>query len=227
MLYGISGEEPGSGLGLPAGELESCAWSWKYGVVPQPAEQIAVESGHSLSVGRTSRADLVFADDNHMSGVHFVVVCDDRGCLVRDLNSSNGTLLNGTKVGTAPLQRWRYRSPAVRPRSWCVWWTSGSPSRQLRLRRWRPPLPPTPQAKLLAMLREEFQPLYALLDAAIEPDVLKVIVESKEEYQSLYRGSGRARSLRTLRPTWCACRRSLLCWRFWWRKAGAKAGEST
>ncbi len=138
-------------------------------------------------MGRTSRADLVFADDNHMSGVHFVVVCDDRGCLVRDLNSSNGTLLNGTKVGTAPLSD----GDTV---------TGGSTTFLVHLVDERiamaaAPTAPveaavatTPQAKLLGMLREEFQPLYALLDAAIEPDVLKVIFESQEEYQSLFEG---------------------------------------
>lgn len=52
------------------------------------------------------------------------------------------------------------------------------------------PVPPelTPQERLLQMLREGFQPLYALLDASKEPDVLKVLFESKEEYQSLFEG---------------------------------------
>jgi hypothetical protein len=42
--------------------------------------------------------------------------------------------------------------------------------------------------RLLALLRGEFQPLYAVLDAAREPEVLKVLFESKEQYQSLYEG---------------------------------------
>jgi hypothetical protein len=42
--------------------------------------------------------------------------------------------------------------------------------------------------RLLALLRGEFQPLYAVLDAAREPSVLKVLFESKEQYQSLYEG---------------------------------------
>jgi pSer/pThr/pTyr-binding forkhead associated (FHA) protein len=51
-----------------------------------------------------------------------------------------------------------------------------------------PPVPATPQERLLALLRGELQPLYALLDAAVEPDVLKVLYESKEERQSLFEG---------------------------------------
>ena len=47
----------------------------------------------------------------------------------------------------------------------------------------------TSREKLLFMLQGELQPLYALLDAAREPSVLKVILESKEEYQSLYEGA--------------------------------------
>jgi pSer/pThr/pTyr-binding forkhead associated (FHA) protein len=41
---------------------------------------------------------------------------------------------------------------------------------------------------LLDLFTKDFQPLYALLDASREPSVLKVILESKEEYQSLYEG---------------------------------------
>ncbi len=44
------------------------------------------------------------------------------------------------------------------------------------------------QPRLQDLLAKDFQPLYALLDASREPSVLKVILESKEEYQSLYEG---------------------------------------
>jgi hypothetical protein len=46
----------------------------------------------------------------------------------------------------------------------------------------------TPQQRLLSLFRGEFQPLYALLDAACEPSVLKVLFESKAEYESLFEG---------------------------------------
>src|SRR6266446_1940309 len=46
-----------------------------------------------------------------------------------------------------------------------------------------------PHERLLALLRGEFQPLFALLDAAREPMILKLLLESKEEYQSLYQGA--------------------------------------
>lgn len=51
------------------------------------------------------------------------------------------------------------------------------------------PNPPPPhQPSLQDLFAKDFQPLYALLDASREPSVLKVILESKEEYQSLYEG---------------------------------------
>ena len=154
---------------------------------PSAGRKIALEPGQSLSVGRTSRAGLVFADDKHMSGLHFVLLCDEQGGMLRDQNSSNGTFLNGARVGTAPL----HDGDTL---------TAGSTIFLLRFMDDRAALEAlspaavaevsaeTPQAKLLAMLREQFQPLYALLDAAHEPDVLKVLVESKEEYLSLYQG---------------------------------------
>jgi len=47
----------------------------------------------------------------------------------------------------------------------------------------------TLQERLLALLRGEFQPLFALLDASRDPMILKLLLESKEEYQTLYQGA--------------------------------------
>jgi hypothetical protein len=69
---------------------------------PQAGKTIEVESGQVVRFGRTTKAD-VATYDSYMSGLHFAVECQDEVCLVRDLNSRNGTLLNGTKVGDAPL----------------------------------------------------------------------------------------------------------------------------
>jgi len=120
-----------------------------------------------------------------MSGVHFVVECDENGCVLRDPGSSNGTLVNGRKVTTALLAN----GDMV---------FAGETTFSVQIIDDKPKAPPpvavapvvpwTPQEKLIAMLRGEFQPLYALLDAACEPSVLKVLFESKEQYQSLFEG---------------------------------------
>ncbi len=119
-----------------------------------------------------------------MSGVHFVVECDETGCRIRDLNSSNGTLVNGTKVGAATLQdgdqivagqtRFSVRTEMEKVE--------------------KPTLPisqpdaagttlegSTPEERLLTLLRKEFQPLYAILDAARSPAIYKLLVEAREE----------------------------------------------
>jgi hypothetical protein len=51
----------------------------------------------------------------------------------------------------------------------------------------KPPVPAQP--RLQDLLAKDLQPLYALLDASREPSVLKVILESKEEHQSLFEGA--------------------------------------
>ena len=46
----------------------------------------------------------------------------------------------------------------------------------------------TPQQRLLALLRNDYQPLYAILDAARDIKILALLMQSKEEHQSLYEG---------------------------------------
>jgi len=120
-----------------------------------------------------------------MSGAHFVVECDEKRCVLRDLNSSNGTLVNGAKVSSALLipgdivvagETTFFVAAAMD--------NAETPAPAVTAL----PVEVTPQERLLALLRGEFQPLYALLDAACEPSVLRVLYESKEEYTSLFEG---------------------------------------
>jgi hypothetical protein len=151
---------------------------------PLVGQTIRLGPGRTVRAGRRPLADFV-VEDRHMSGVHFVVECDDKGCVLRDLGSSNGTLVNGRRVTTALLAN----GDMV---------VAGETTFSVQIIGDKPeappeviapaPLPCTPQEKLVALLRGEFQPLYAVLDAACEPSVLKVLFESKELYQSLFEG---------------------------------------
>ncbi len=191
--------------------------------------KILLKLGQPFRVGRTPKADHSFPDDKLMSGVHFAIGYDDKGCRIRDLKSSNGTFLNGKKVAEAILQngdeivagRTKFlvrvesekveaaappprvtaqrpsaaappTSAKVAPPSSAAASTAPPPPVAPPKPAPKPPVPQTPQERLLALLRQDFQPLYALLDAAREPSVLKVIFESKEEYQSLYEGAAGA-----------------------------------
>jgi hypothetical protein len=183
-------------------------------------KRIVLESGQVVRVGRTGRAEVVFAEDAHMSGMHFALEWGAEGLVIRDLGSSNGTLVNGQRVehaalahgdriragdtefsvqmeaGTAgeetPSPRGALPLPAGRPETasggTATALTTQSAAPSLLDAPWLPPLTPV-TSRLLRALRQEFQPLYALLDAARDPLVLAILFESKQEYQSLYEGT--------------------------------------
>ena len=227
---------------------------------PTAGTQIPLTPGQPLRIGRNNKAEHAFPNDPRMSGIHCAFECDARGCRVRDLDSSNGTFLNGARikestlangdeiragstvlvfrilaqeslVQTPPQQKSAVPPPApvsdappsphllftdttpAAPKSSAMWPAAppaspaasslygGLPSFPARAPQLDlPPVAPDssaskmpPQAprqpRLQDLLRKDFQPLYALLDASREPSVLKVILESKEEHQSLYEGA--------------------------------------
>jgi hypothetical protein len=63
--------------------------------------RLDVEGGRSLSVGRTQKSDFAITADGYMSGRHFAVESDGQQFVVRDLGSSNGTFLNGSRITDA------------------------------------------------------------------------------------------------------------------------------
>jgi adenylate cyclase len=65
-------------------------------------QSFEVRGGTQLVVGRALNSDIPVLDPT-ISRRHAEVVCDEEGVEVRDLNSSNGTFLNGQKIQTARL----------------------------------------------------------------------------------------------------------------------------
>jgi len=65
---------------------------------PSSGKSIRVPVGRSSKVGRSAESDISFAKDAFMSGVHFSLECDGTTCLINDLNSRNGTLVNDERV---------------------------------------------------------------------------------------------------------------------------------
>jgi len=204
---------------------------------PAAGDKIPLASGQPVRVGRNPKADRPFPDDKLMSSLHFAIDYSEKGCRLLDLQSSNGTFLNGARVKEATLANGdeiragntvfvirmlpeeslpvEHPKPEPRPASRPEpkpAQTPASPAPTAGLYGGLPsfpaaapkivtepltpsharPLPPAPasrQPRLQELLAKDFQPLYTLLDAAREPSVLKVILESKEEYQSLYEGA--------------------------------------
>jgi len=62
-----------------------------------------VVGGDVLRVGKAPENDLVIADET-VSRVHFEIVRDAKGYLVRDLHSTNGTFLDGAEIKEAYLR---------------------------------------------------------------------------------------------------------------------------
>ena len=55
-----------------------------------------------MVIGRSEQAD-IFVDNPTVSRRHALVECDERGCRITDLNSFNGTYVNGERVQTKEL----------------------------------------------------------------------------------------------------------------------------
>lgn len=66
-------------------------------------QQIELEAGKVTRVGRTNKAE-VATQDGYMSGIHFAIECEPDVCRLRDLNSRNGTSVNGEKVTAIDLR---------------------------------------------------------------------------------------------------------------------------
>jgi Inner membrane component of T3SS, cytoplasmic domain len=61
-------------------------------------QKIVLPMGRSVSIGRTSWAELVCEDDDRMSKAHFYLKLDDYACYLRDNHSRNGTFVNGVRI---------------------------------------------------------------------------------------------------------------------------------
>jgi pSer/pThr/pTyr-binding forkhead associated (FHA) protein len=62
-----------------------------------------ITPGQRIRVGRSSLADITFPTDGFVSGTHFALENDAEKCWITDLNSRNGTFVNGQRVRRAVL----------------------------------------------------------------------------------------------------------------------------
>src|SRR5262245_54014792 len=65
--------------------------------------KIVLRDGQTIQVGRTEWSEFSVPDDQQMSGIHFSITCSAATCQIRDLNSTNGTFVNGKKLTSASL----------------------------------------------------------------------------------------------------------------------------
>ncbi len=172
-------------------------------------KKIPVPAGESRRVGRQPPSDVRLSDDPMLSNQHFSVECDGEVCVLRDLGSKFGTLLNGKKIGdTAALrdgdeiQAGRtvfgvqvlgdIRATPIHP--------SELPTESPRLAPSTPAMelaatdPPADrpaltdhQRAVLEHLKKQAA-LHAVVDAARDPEVIPRLKASGVEHASLYEG---------------------------------------
>ncbi|MCR9296818.1 MAG: FHA domain-containing protein [bacterium] len=65
---------------------------------PANGQQFQMVAPQVWTIGRKPDADLVFAEDRTMSGVHLRLDCQSESCELLDLHSTNGTFVNGERV---------------------------------------------------------------------------------------------------------------------------------
>lgn len=138
--------------------------------------------GRTMHFGRRTGVDSAHPHDGHMSGLHFAADFDGVACKIKDLNSRNGTFVNGTRIQAAVLNC----NDLI---------TAGETTFALgcggRNATAAGPLPAgitAPQAWLLSLLRNHFQPLFAIIDSARDRYAYTLLLQSQAQYQSLYDG---------------------------------------
>jgi len=157
--------------------------------------RLVLKTGQFMRVGRKLPADLTGNEDDFMSSLHFLIECKADSCRISDMESRNGTFLNGARITEAILRdgdvivagRTRFRvhiqveERAEAPRV-------GSPDFTGVLGEGTLDLPHQPRDLRELLSPQHGEHLYALLDAARDDRVLELLRETKERYQSLYEG---------------------------------------
>lgn len=71
---------------------------------PEKGRSLQLSDNQVLRIGRGQKADVAIALDQSISSLHFSLECDGRTCRIKDLNSRNGTWVNGHRITEAMLK---------------------------------------------------------------------------------------------------------------------------
>jgi pSer/pThr/pTyr-binding forkhead associated (FHA) protein len=71
--------------------------------------EVLLDNGTSRSlhdgdnvIGRIGNVDIAVPNDSYMSRKHAVLTIGKGDCFIRDINSKNGSLVNGRRISTSP-----------------------------------------------------------------------------------------------------------------------------
>lgn len=172
-------------------------------------KRIPIPEGALQRIGRMAPAEVRISDDPMLSNLHFSLELSPDQCIIRDLGSRFGTLLNGHKVLEATLKDgdeikagrtlFQVRLAGGAPSSAQA--PAADPARDTTTQREgvvlaeaEPAVAPANDGfsplhtQILAHLRAQRTPLFAILDAAREQSITDRLKSSGQEHQSLYDG---------------------------------------
>ncbi len=167
---------------------------------PDTCHRIDLTPGVPRIVGRREPADLVLSGDLTMSRRHFSITTDGEKCQIQDLNSTSGTFVNGKRISHVEIQEGdlilagstllKVRLATGEATSQVsggieagAFVTTGSDA-TLVGHVLQDPL----HLAVESHLASHHDPLFAILDAARDPQIYAMILECKEPCLSLYSG---------------------------------------
>lgn len=172
-MYSIE-RGPGGAVGAPRLILEVLALRGE-------PRRFLLAAGASARVGRTTLSDFVVADDEQMSGAHFLIEWDGAAAAVTDLGSATGTLVGGAQVAAGTVRHGG-------------WIRAGTTDFRVH-REGHSLIESGADISLSPFLRALHRRLaggdgllYAVLDAARSPRIVELLKESADEHQSLFEG---------------------------------------
>jgi hypothetical protein len=156
----------------------------------QTGRKIWLQQGQTVKVGRIESSDFAFPSDAEMSQEHFAIEFSAGACQLRDLNSTNGTTLNGQRI--AAQAALNDGDEIVAGETSFTVLMEGMPATAVPQPEPAEVEPDVPleviKERLIEYFRQLPEPLFAILDAARDPLVLALLIQSDHEYQSLYEG---------------------------------------
>jgi len=162
---------------------------------PAAGQKILVLPGQKVRVGRIAPSEHTIADDDYLSGVHFVVSNLGDRCLIEDLKSRNGLFVNGKRVQQIELGPFDAIAAGlskfvVNFMDEAVVGTAqpGLPltnnSTTANLANARDSLPDM----VATVFRGETGNLFCVVDSAQDDAILDLLRQSRSQYQILYEG---------------------------------------
>ena len=166
-------------------------------------------AGQSASLGRSYSADFVLAEDPFLSGTHFGLELGHDRLQVRDLNSSNGTRLNGRRIHEDERITLFDGDRISAGKSTFLIKLEGAPESYSKPAPAPPPKPKPPPAAplppaektlrmpdpppratedLFEILARQRGTLYAVLDGARNQEIWLLLRDAGEQHASLYEG---------------------------------------